>query len=108
MVIFPETTLHVLCVCDAAKELRKSVGHSLITNQLFQQPLKTWLEENIKNLDEIRHINGINWPLIFIPSCNLVWFCTNLIIFEGKDNVHLFLAFRILNLPVNKKVLYNP
>ena len=44
-----ETTLHALHDCTYAKELRKSVGHSFITNSFFQQHLLQWLERNILN-----------------------------------------------------------
>ena len=93
---YSETMLHVLRDCEIVEDIWKGIGNSLIKNSFFQQPLKIWLEENL--LNETQRCQGIGWPLIFTTACCLLWYSMNILVFEGCNNAHAFLACRILKL----------
>ena len=92
--IYLETMLHALRDCFKGKETWLSVGHSFIKNSFFQHPLQNRLEKS--TLDEARTYQGMDWPLIFITTCNLLWYCRNLFVFENQTNAHPFLACRVM------------
>ena len=41
---------------------------------------------------------GSTVPHIFITACNSLWYCHNLIIFEGNANAYSFLDYWMVNL----------
>ena len=74
----------------------ESVRNGFIKTDFFQQLFLSWLERNI--LDETRKIQGIDWSLVFVAGCYLLWFSRNLFILGNQINAHAFLTCRVLKL----------